>query len=495
MKFAEARLASSVVLVRETGDGREVFWVRRGRDVSLGGGYYAFPGGRVDAEDTALAEQLGSEAERVAALRELFEETGVLVGASDMTTAALDEERRALLASERSFAQVLGRLNVRPAPERLVPAGRWITPPYLRVRFDTPFFALLADDSMQPVVWPGELADGEWVSTREALERWSAGRALLHPPALHVLRCLHRAPLVESAAEMCSPPHVSDYVPVRIEFQAGILTVPLRTPTLPPATHTNCYVVGEEEVVVIDPPSVYEEEQAALASYCDGLIAEGRRIREILLTHHHHDHVGGAEALRAHLNVPVRAHADAAELLEGSVQIDGLIEDGEVIELPGRLGLRLRAVHTPGHTRGHLCFLEERSGSLIAGDMVAGIGTIVVDPPEGDMSDYIASLRRLRALPVGAIYPSHGPVLPDGPRKLDEYLEHRADRERLVVEALRKAGTASAEELVPGVYSDVPEKMYPLAARSLTAVLLKLVKERQASTDGERFTWTGEAIS
>lgn len=480
------RDAASVVLWRPGTAHRELFWVRRSREVSLGGGFHAFPGGRVDADDAALASRHATDPFRLAAIRELFEETGVLLGRSSASASTTIEIRRALLSESIRFDAALTELDVRLEPDRLVEAGRWLTPPYLKVRFDTRFFLVDGRDA-SPEVWPGELASGEWVESPEAILRWKKGSALLHPPALHFFRTLISHEPARAIQTLRDPPHVSEFVADRIEFQAGVLLAPVRTPTIPPATHTNTYIVGTEELVVIDPASPYPEEQERLERLCRSLAREGRRFREILLTHEHHDHVGGVESLRAALNIPVRAHALTAERLAGRVRVDGFISDGERWILPGDPELHLRAVLTPGHARGHLCFFEERSGFLISGDMVAGIGSIVVDPPEGDMSDYVASLRKLRDLGVGAIYPAHGPAIPDGPRKLDEYLAHRAEREAQVVAAMTKVGEATPVELVPHVYTDVPPAMHPLAARSLLAVLEKLVRDSKAVRSGDRF--------
>lgn len=481
------RDAATVVLVREGAFGRELFWVRRSREVSLGGGFYAFPGGRIDPADADLARALGTDALRIGGLRELFEEAGVLLCDGPLDRSALARGRTALLAGERSFASVVRALGVTLAPGRLVDAGRWLTPPFSPVRYDARFFVAPMPEGQEAEVWPGELASGDWVTADEALGRWRTGRALLHPPALHVFDCLRDAPPAQALERLRSPPFVTDFVAGRIEFQRGFLLVPVRSPTLPPATHTNTLLVGEEELVVIDPASPDPDEQARLGALCRALVAEGRRFREILLTHEHQDHVGGVEALRAQLGVPVRAHRLTAERLAGRVRVDAFIEHGERLALPGPQGLTLRALHTPGHARGHLCFLEERSGSLVTGDMVAGLGSIVVDPPEGDMGDYVASLRLLRALPVRALYPSHGPVIPDGPRKLDEYLAHRQDREDQVFRALAASGGGTPVELVAHVYTDVPEPLHPLAARSLLAVLEKLANEGRARRDGDSY--------
>lgn len=481
------RDASSVVPWRSSQGVVELFWVRRSREVSLGGGFYAFPGGRVDGADAALEHALGSDAFRIAAARELFEEVGLLVGTTRQPPTTRDEQRRQLLAGAVAWAEVLARLDAQVALDRLVDAGRWLTPPFMKVRFDARFFLLECTPDDTPEVWPGELADGEWITPEAALDRWQRGSALLHPPALHILKTLASAAPRAWPERLREPPHVVDFVAERIEFQAGIRLVPVRTPTLPPATHTNAYILGGDELIIVDPASGEPEEQARLERICRTLQAEGKVIREIVLTHEHHDHVGGVEALRAALGLRVRAHELTAERLAGRVHVDGFIEDGETWALRGAPAMRWRAVHTPGHARGHLCLLEEASRALIAGDMVAGIGTIVVDPPEGDMSDYVASLAKLRSLAVNTIYPAHGPAIPDGLARLDEYLAHRAQREWQVFEALRARGSATALELVPAVYADVAPALHPLAARSLSAVLHKLVKDGRVAHDEDAY--------
>ena len=180
----------------------------------------------------------------------------------------------------------------------------------------------------------------------------------------------------------------------------------MRTPTKPPATHTNCYLIsGSEEFLIVDPGSPYEDEQAALAECVDDLIRkDGTGSREIVLTHVHPDHVAGVDALNAFLEtnhgrrVPVAAHRLTAESLKGHLDVDRFIEDDEVITL-GDDSIGLRALYTPGHARGHLCFYDERTGALLSGDNIVGFGSVLIDPPDGNMRDYLASLARMRALP------------------------------------------------------------------------------------------------
>jgi glyoxylase-like metal-dependent hydrolase (beta-lactamase superfamily II) len=256
-------------------------------------------------------------------------------------------------------------------------------------------------------------------------------------------------------------------------MRPGIVLVPLRTPTLPPATHTNCYVIGGDEVVVIDPASPYEEEQELLDR-----VLEKRSVREIWLTHLHRDHVGGANHLRKKLDVPVAAHPVTARDLEGVVEIDRTFLENERLELGGKPGWSLQVLHTPGHARGHVCVFEARNGSLVTGDLMAGLGTVVIDPPEGHMATYLESLRRMQALPVTALFPAHGPVMANAKAKIQEYLDHRLDRERRIFEAWQ-GGKHGLSDIVKEVYTDVAPAMHGLAERSVMAHLEKLREDRK----------------
>jgi endoribonuclease LACTB2 len=256
-----------------------------------------------------------------------------------------------------------------------------------------------------------------------------------------------------------------------------------RTPTLPPAAHTNTYVVGPEQgpQVVIDPGSPYPDQQTVLNRAISEEEGAGRPLSLILLTHHHGDHVGGAMALADKWGVPIAAHANTAKRLAGRVQVTRELADGEVLPDVG-----ITCLYTPGHADGHLCF--EHGAASIVGDMVAGLGWILIDPVEGDMRDYLASLQRLLARPAPLLLPAHGPAITDGPAKLREYIAHRTMREDRVLAAL--GGTpASLDELLPTVYADTPQILWPLAARSLRAHLDKLVRDQRAREDASG-RWT-----
>jgi len=429
------REAATVVLVRNPSE-PEVFWVRRAPTQRFLGGFHAFPGGVREKTDATV---------EAAAARELREEAGV----------DLD-------------------------PSVLQPAGRWLTPPFGSIRFDTRFYvAAMPDDQMAH--WAeGELDAGEWIRPSEALALWERAEALLAPPTLHALRCLAEGS-ADVARRMAAPAEASRGDVTRIELVRGVFTLPLRTPTLPPATHTNTVIFAGERAIVIDPATPHSDEQVRLDGLLDVLRAEGVEIAEIVLTHHHADHVAYADALRRRLRVPIAAHDETAHRLD--FPVDRRIGEGESWDL-GR-GRSARAVHTPGHTRGHLAVLEEGTRTLAAGDLVAGASYVVVDPDDGgDMAAYLASLRKARALGVRLMLPAHGPMFASAAAdaKLDEYVSHRLAREAQVLQAVQ-GGAATVETILPVAYSDTPTAMWPLAASSLRAHLAKLVGDGVVKID------------
>lgn len=252
---------------------------------------------------------------------------------------------------------------------------------------------------------------------------------------------------------------------------SGVRVLALRTPTLPPATHTNCYRIGD---VLIDPASPYPDEQERLM---DWLAVEGPLPSRVLLTHHHHDHVGGVEAYVRATGAEVWAHRDARV----PFRVDRRLDDEE--ELDTGAG-RLRCLHTPGHADGHLVFHVE-SGEIVAGDLVAGEGTIVVAPPEGHLATYLESLERVLPL-CGALLPAHGPRMEDGAAVLRHYLAHRHARSRQVEEALR-AGRDDADAIAARVYEGIPGVDLALAAAQVRAHLQWLQEQGRARRNGAKW--------
>jgi len=406
-------------------------------------GYRVFPGGHIDPIDYPEHRDDIESAARQAAVREIHEEIGLDLGhqVSDLTF-----------------------------------LGTWQTPPYLVFPMETYFFTMACPpkESWAPVA-SDEVEDGEWIRPVDALDRWENGQCLVAPPTLCVLRALATHD-VENISHIFENSEATGLEPTYSAVHPDKMMIPTRTPTLPPATHTNCYILGTTELLVIEPASAPSEDLNYILKFLDDKVNQGARIRAIVLTHHHHDHIGGVETVRSRYRVPVWAHRETASRVPFAVE--HFLEDGEVIELED--GLSWRILFTPGHAPGHICLIEPESRGMVVGDMVAGVGSILVEPSEGDMGDYLHSLSRIKAEDPAFLMPSHGPVIGGAAAKLDQYIEHRLARERACLDALKTH--ESLVGLVAEVYRDVPEKLRRgpqggLAGLSLRAHLNKLVKD------------------
>src|SRR5882724_1171513 len=284
--------AAAVILLRHntSPSDPEVFLVRRSEKLAFLGGFHAFPGGQFDATDAdALVENCPDAETRVAiscAARELFEETQVLVARGGET---LTQGQRASLlddlqAARMSWPALLKHYDLHLDARDFTFVGRWVTPPFSARRFDTWFFlvncpskqnAQLSDD--------GELESGDWIGAGAAHTRWERSEILAVPPVLHALKTLSKGLTDDLVERFLSLPNARHEPVRRIEFRPNYICFPVRTPTKPPATHTNCYLIyTSKEILIIDPGSSYEDEQEALAAVVDELRSNERRVREII---------------------------------------------------------------------------------------------------------------------------------------------------------------------------------------------------------------------
>ena len=241
---------------------------------------------------------------------------------------------------------------------------------------------------------------------------------------------------------------------------------------------TNTYLVGIDEIAVIDPGPADDSHLDAIAG------CGGDRIRWILVTHTHADHSPGVAGLKERTGAEVLAF-DARD----DLAVDGTLGDGDTVEATE---FRLTAVHTPGHASNHLCFLLQEERLLFSGDHIMQGSTVVIRPPDGDMAVYLASLDKLKAIKprLRAIAPGHGHLIDEPLRVVDDYINHRHERERQVLELVRDVGTTTTDALVKALYVDVVEDLHPVARFTVWAHLRKLADEGRVVGDDLDGEWS-----
>ena len=268
-----------------------------------------------------------------------------------------------------------------------------------------------------------------------------------------------------------------------VELAPGISRLLAPNPSMMTGPGTNTYLIGVREVAVVDPGPVIDAHLAAIVERAPG------PIRWILATHSHPDHSPGVAALAERtgaevlgMPAPVGRHQDA------SFAPDRVLEDGDRLV---SAEFELAAVHTPGHASNHLCYWHRASGWLMTGDHIIEGSTVVIDPPDGNMRDYLASLERVRSLGPAALLPGHGDRIDEPGRVIDGIIEHRLARERAVRRALGTHPGSSAAELVAVVYADVARHLHGWAERSLLAHLIKLAGDGIATERDGRWRLAG----
>ena len=486
--------AAAVILTK----GNRVLLAQRNPKLSFLGGWHAFPGGKLDASDREIEVKNCGDAELnqfiVCAARELFEEAGVLlVRNGDKLTkgqrASLHDD---LISGRSTFAEILADWGLWLDADDFQYTGFWTTPNFSPVRFKTRFFIAECPDKQEPYPAITELQNLEFIEPQSALHLWEKGKILISPPVLVSLKeladfCRKKTDGLPSsqiglcvenlflASQKCGGK--IDY----LEANTQTIVFPLKTPTLPPATHTNCFIVGKKEFVVIDAASADESEQRKLHDLIDEMAQAGGICREIIVSHLHRDHHGGEISLQKYLRekhgweVSLAAHHLTAEKLP-HITFKRFIEDNETFKLKDKNGdsFTMQALHTPGHARGLLAFYLQETGFLLSTDNVIAAGTVVIAPPEGVMKDYLHSLDRLRNLPkLHFLCGSHGTAIYDARGKIEEYLSHRRHREKQILDLMEK-GIEDPAEIVEKLYTGLDKKLVPLALKTVEAHLIKI---------------------
>ncbi len=530
------RPASTLILLRDGDQGPEIFMLKRSPSAAFVANAYVFPGGGLDAADHKALDRVRglteAEANRrlgvdsgglaywVAAVRECFEEAGILIAVEE-SGAPLDParadglaiHRNALNAGTLAFGDLLEREKLAIPAESIAYFSHWITAPGRPRRFTARFFVARAPAGQHGSHDDGETVASEWVRPQVALERCAKGEIeLIHPTRISLTEL---APFDTAAAAFdfaasridieadasCwatgrdgrklfrrnDPPyaeiHWSDPeeagdtsydlvpgVPKRLDRFVTRIIAP--NPGVMTGPGTNAYLVGGDELALIDPGP-------AIDSHIEALIAAGAgRIKWVLCTHTHMDHSPAARRIKEATGATVMGRpAPGGGSQDQAFAPDRVLEHGERVECGP---VTLRAIHTPGHASNHLCYLLEQTRMLFTGDHVMQGSTVVINPPDGDMRAYLASLEMLLAEDLAVFAPGHGYLIGRPHNEVARLMAHRMSREAKVIAAMQKLGPATIDELVPAVYDDVSPKLYPVAARSLSAHLDKLIADKRA---------------
>jgi glyoxylase-like metal-dependent hydrolase (beta-lactamase superfamily II)/8-oxo-dGTP pyrophosphatase MutT (NUDIX family) len=540
------RPAATLLLLRDGSLGPEAFLLQRTKSAAFLAGAHVFPGGALDKADrdirvlrrvagisdaeasARLGVEAGGLAYWVAAIRECFEEAGILLaegeegGALDARrVAALAQYRGLLHAGKLAFHEFLEKERLVLRGADLAYFGHWITAPGRARRFDTRFFLALAPGN-QPGAHDGtELIDSLWLRPLEALERQARGEMELVFATKNTLADLQRFARAKDAFEHAcecevetnracwalgpdgaaalfrrrdpqyfeihwSDPEetgqtsiaLAPGVPKRLDAHVTRIIAP--NPGMMTGPGTNTYLVGGEQLAVIDPGPAIDSHIAAV------LAAGAGRIRVVLCTHTHMDHSPAAAAIKAATGaVLIGRPAPAQSGQDASFAPDRVLDEGDRVMISG---LTLRALRTPGHASNHLCYLLENTRMLFTGDHVMQGSTVVINPPDGDMRAYLGSLERLLGEDILIFAPGHGYLIGEPHREARRLMRHRLAREQKVVWALERLNAPTLDELVVEVYDDVSPRLHGVAQRSLAAHLDKLAAEgRVRMAEGGRY--------
>jgi glyoxylase-like metal-dependent hydrolase (beta-lactamase superfamily II)/8-oxo-dGTP pyrophosphatase MutT (NUDIX family) len=541
------RPAATLILVRDASHGLEVLLAKRTHLANFAGGAYVFPGGAVDKADAApelatlasgiddaeASKRLGIEQGGlgywIAAIRECFEEAGllfahahddVLIDIDGHAASHFDAARKSLAAGDATLLHVLQSNNLRLATDRLHYFSHWITQAGRPRRYDTRFFLAETPARQTPSHDGEELVNHLWIRPAEAIERGNRGELNLMFPTIKTLESLSKlgdvAAAVEFARSLRVMPPMSpragtgrdgkkllvpgdyayaelgkldpeqkgtasyDIVPgVAVSLSERVMRLTAPNPSVMTGPGTNTYLVGDAStgVAVIDPGPPDAGHIARIVEVAPG------PIRWILCTHTHVDHSPGAALLKEHTQAPTYGMLAAYKERQDQTFVpDNELVEGERLEIAGAT---LRVLHTPGHASNQLCFLLEEEHLLFTGDHIMQGSTVVINPPDGNMSHYFASLERLYEEDIQWLAPGHGFLMERPYEIVERLLVHRRTRENKVVNALRDAGRGSVDAIVATVYDDTPEGLHKLAMRSLLAHLQKLETDGRATQEEE----------
>ena len=233
---------------------------------------------------------------------------------------------------------------------------------------------------------------------------------------------------------------------------------------------TNTYLIGKKDITLVDPgPNI--------SKHIKEILKAGRgKIKRILVTHTHTDHSPAALPISQELKIPMfgRLVDRESDWEDETFQPDTVLNHGDVISTDE---YSIEVIHTPGHASNHLCFYLKEINCLLTGDHIMDGSTVVIAPPDGNMTEYINSLNLLNNYDIDYFAPGHGNFMSETTKTIKSIIRHRLSRESKVLRCVEKNQNSNIDDLLPLVYDDVPEMLYPIAKMSLLAHLIKLFED------------------
>ena len=470
------RRSASVILSREASGDHEVLLGHRVSELASFPDYWAFPGGGISRVDIEASKALKGKLEVsdsheeacFALLREMVEEIGLspsgrgtIIEVSSKIRESVCEDKSEWLRLVNEGEIVIDGFHCEMITDRT-------TPPFSPMRFQNYFFHVHLGDSMVSPTFPSgrsEFDEFRWWKPRELIQQWEENKVRLPPPIVTLVRDLARGvdeqgDLLSACESLSEDPPSGDH---RIEFAPGVEVFPLKTETIPPSTHTNCYILGElgGECVVVDPAARSDESLAYLESKISQAVSSGSKIVATIFTHKHPDHIGDISKISEIYEAPIWG----SPITLSAISHDGTsssIEEGDSFTLRGPNGItEWSVIETPGHCPGHICLVGDTG--IVSGDNCVVIGTILVPSSDGNMNSYISGLDRIRSLEPTMLFPGHGPACTNPPRLLGRYIKHRTARHDSVLNAVL-SGLSSLEEITLHAYQDSPDA-HPILSR------------------------------
>ena len=357
------------------------------------------------------------------------------------------------------------------------PLAEIFAPSFSQVRFRNLFYRIDLKNPEKFILEKGEFSEGTWCSPQTLLETFLQGRALMVPPLRTMLRKLTENPHQKQMGDLSIHYDESKEIP-ELEMLKGVRVLMIPSLTLPPAERTNAFRLGDPDSpqILVDPSPGSEETFQVLLQQI-----RHENLDALFLTHHHPDHHQFAPDLASHFNLPIFLSPDSYNRIQNKFGKDyfkniemKLIQEGEEITQWHGEPVKVHAV--PGHDAGQLALAPESLSWFIVGDLIQGIGTVVISEPEGDMDTYFKTLEKVIALQPSVIIPSHG-IPMGGTFRLEATLQHRKQREEQVLHLFQLNKTE--DQMLESIYQDLPELLYPYALKNIRSHLQKLRLEQR----------------